>query len=76
MGDADRSEPRTEEVGIPFAVSLECAFGCVEVVAVELCDEVLGAPDEVDYVAGDPLVDLGGGQAVAFDEAQEVVFEV
>ena len=49
--------------------------GVVEVVAVELDDEVLFAPDEVDQVAGDPLAGLRGGETVTLDEAQEIVLQ-
>jgi hypothetical protein len=46
--------------GIAFAVSLKCAVGVVEGVAVELGYQALVAPDEVDLVAGDALVRFGG----------------
>ena len=44
--------------------------------AVEFDDEALLAVDGVDFVAGDGLVPLGEREAVALEEAGEVVFEV
>ena len=44
--------------------------------AVEFDDEVLGSVDGVDFVAGDLLVELGEGEVVACEEAEEAVFEV
>jgi hypothetical protein len=73
VGQAENTEPRAEEVGVPFAVPLEGV--AVVGVAVELDDEPLVAPHGVDLVAGDALVDLGAGEAVAVDEAEELVFE-
>jgi hypothetical protein len=48
----------------------------VKLEAVELCDQALLAPDEIDFVAGDPLVRFRRREAVAFDEPEEVVLEV
>jgi hypothetical protein len=47
----------------------------VELAAVELDHELLFAVDGVDFVAGDLLVELGEWQVVAFEEADEAVFE-
>ena len=44
--------------------------------AVEFDDEFLFSVDGVDFVAGDGLVELGEREAVALEEADEVVFEV
>ena len=41
VGDAERAEPRLEEVGVAVAVVLEGLDGGVELAAVELDDEVL-----------------------------------
>jgi hypothetical protein len=48
----------------------------VELAAVEFDDEPLLAVDGVDLVAGDGLVALGEWEAVALEEAGEVIFEV
>jgi hypothetical protein len=53
----------------------EGSGGVVELAAVEFDDEVLVSVDGVDLVAGDGLVALGERQAVAFEEAGEVIFE-
>ena len=50
--------------------------GGVELAAVEFDDESLSAVDGVDFVAGDVLVELGEREVVAFEEADEAVFEV
>ena len=76
VGDSKRGEPRIEEVGIAVAVLLEGSGRAVELVAVEFDDEVLVAVDGVDFVAGDGLVAFGEWEAVAFEEAGEVVLEV
>ena len=47
----------------------------MELAAVEFDDELLFAVDGVDFVAGYQLVELGERQAVALEEADEVVFE-
>jgi hypothetical protein len=47
----------------------------VEGAAVELDDQSLVSPQHVDLVAGDSLVDLGSGQVVSVDEANEQVLE-
>ena len=47
----------------------------MELAAVELDDAVFSA-HSVDFVAGDGLVELGERELVAFEEADEVVFEV
>ena len=75
VGDAERGEPRIEEVGVAVAVLFEGVGGGVELAAVELDDEFVLAVDGVDFVAGYLLVELGEWQAVAFEEADEVVFE-
>ena len=75
VGDTERREPRIEEVGIAVAVLLERSWGGVELAAVEFDDEVVGSVDGVDFVAGYLLVELGEGEAVAFEEADEAVFE-
>ena len=49
--------------------------GGVELAAVEFDDEFLCSVDGVDFVAGDGWL-LGEREAVAFEEAGEVVFEV
>ena len=49
--------------------------GGVELAAVEFDDELFSAVDGVDFVAGDLLVELGEWEVVAFEEADEVVFE-
>jgi hypothetical protein len=54
----------------------EGVLGGVEGVAVEFGDELSLSPDEVDFVACDPLVCFRRGEAVALYEAQEVAFEV
>ena len=76
VGDADRREPRVEEVGVAVAVVLERVGGGVELAAVEFDDEVVFSVDGVDFVAGDGLVSLGEREAVALEEAGEVVFEL
>jgi hypothetical protein len=48
----------------------------VELAAVEFDDEAFVSVDGVDFVAGDGLVALGEREAVAFEEAGEVVFQV
>src|SRR5215210_4376719 len=58
---------------VAFAVLLEGV--AVDAVAVELDDEPLLAPDGVDLIAGDALVDLRTWEAVAVDEAEELVLE-
>ena len=65
-----------EEVGIAVAVLFEGSWGGVELAAVEFDDEPLLSVDGVDFVAGYELVEVGEWQAVAFEEAGEVVFEV
>ena len=51
--------------------------GGVELAAVEFDDEVVcSSVDGVDFVAGDGWLNSGSGQVVAFEEADEVVFEV
>ena len=47
----------------------------MELAAVEFDDEVVFSVDGVDFVAGDLLVELGEWEAVAFEEADEVVFQ-
>ena len=69
-------EPRVEEVGVAVSVVLERLGRGVELAAVEFDDEVLVSVDGVDFVAGYLLVSLGERQMVAFEEADEVVFEV
>ena len=75
VGDAQRGEPRVEEVGVPVAVLLEGSWSGVELPAVELDDEVLFFVDGVDLVARDDLVELGEWQVVALEEADEAVLE-
>ena len=75
VGDAERREPRIEEVGVAVAVVFERVWGGVELAAVEFDDEVALAVDGVDFVAGYLLVELGEWQVVAFEEADEAVFE-
>ena len=75
VGDAERGEPRVEEVGIALAVLLEGAWGGVELAAVEFDDELLGWVDGVDFVAGDGLVALGEREFVALEDAGEAVLE-
>ena len=48
----------------------------MELAAVEFDDQFLLAVDGVDFVAGDLLVEFGEGEVVAFEEADEAVFEV
>ena len=55
---------------------LERPWGAVELAAVEFDDESLFSVDGVDFVAGYLLVELGEREAVAFEEADEAVFEV
>ena len=74
FGDAERGEPLTEEMRVPFAVLLEGV--AVEGAAVELDDQALVSVQHVDLLAGDLLVDLGSWEVVAVDEAEELVFEV
>ncbi len=76
VGDAERREPRIEEVGVAVAVLLERLGGGVELAAVEFDDESLSPVDGVDFVAGDVLVELGEWEAVSLEEADEAVFEV
>jgi hypothetical protein len=76
VGDAERREPRVEQVGVAVAVVLEGLAGGVELAAVEFDDEPLVAVDGVDLVAGDVLVSLREGEPVALEEAGELVFEV
>ena len=71
VGDAERGEPRIEEVGVAVAVLLEGSSGGVELAAVEFDDEVVFSVDGVDFVAGYLLVELGEREAVAFEEADE-----
>jgi hypothetical protein len=75
VGDAEGDESGVEEVGVAVAVLFEGSGGVVELAAVEFDDEVLVSVDGVDLVAGDGLVALGERQAVAFEEAGEVIFE-
>jgi hypothetical protein len=75
VGDAEGDEPGVEEVGVAVAVLFEGSGGVVELAAVEFDDEVLVSVDGVDLVAGDGLVAAGERQAVAFEEAGEVIFE-
>jgi hypothetical protein len=78
VGDAERGEPRVEEVGVAVAVAVLLeGSGCgVESAAVEFDDELVFAVDGVDLVAGDRLVALGEGEVVALEEAGEVVFKL
>jgi hypothetical protein len=76
VGDAERSEPCVEVVGVAVSVLFEGLGGGVELAAVEFDDESVLAVDGVDFVAGDGLVEVGEGEFVAFEEADEVVFEV
>ena len=76
VGDAEGREPLIEEVGIAVSVLLEGVGGGVELAAVEFDDEALLSVDGVDFVAGDLLISLGEREAVVFQEAGEVVFEV
>ena len=76
VGDAEGGEPRIEEVGVAVAVVFERVWRGVELAAVEFDDEVVLAVDGVDFVAGDLLIELGEREAVALEEAAEVVFEV
>ena len=48
----------------------------MELAAVEFDDELVGSVDGVDFVAGYVLIELGEREVVAFEEADEVVFEV
>jgi hypothetical protein len=48
-------------------------FGGVELSAVEFDDEVLGAVDGVDFVAGYVLIQLGEQEVVALEEPDETV---
>jgi hypothetical protein len=75
VGDAEGDESGVEEVGVAVAVLFEGSGGVVELAAVEFDGEVLVSVDGVDLVAGDGLVAPGERQAVAFEEAGEVVFE-
>ena len=76
VGDAEGDEAGVEEVGVAVAVVLERSGRGVELAAVELDDEVVVSVDGVDFVAGYLLVALGERELVAFEEADEVVFEV
>jgi hypothetical protein len=76
VGDAEGAEPYVEVVGVAVSVVLEGVGGGVELAAVEFDDESVLAVDGVDFVAGDGLVEVGERELVAFDEADEVVFEV
>ena len=62
------------ELGVASPVALECSAARVERVAVDLDDEAVGGPEEVDLVAGDPHVGLGLGQAGRADELEEAAF--
>ena len=75
VGDAERAEPGFEEVGVAVAVVFEGVGGGVELVAVEFDDEVVFPVDGVDFVAGYLLVELGEGELVVFEEADEAVFQ-
>jgi hypothetical protein len=76
IGDAERGEPRIEEVCVAVAVFLEGLWGGVELAAVELYCELLFSVDGVDLVTGDRLVSLRERETVALEEADEVVLEV
>jgi hypothetical protein len=76
VGDAERGEPRIEEVGVAVAVLFEGSWRGVELAAVEFDDQVVGSVDGVDFVAGYVLVSLGEREVVALEEAGEAVFEV
>ena len=76
VGDAQRREPRIEEVGIAVAVLFEGLLGGVELAAVEFDHELVGAVDGVDFVAGYELISLGQREAVGFQKAGEAVLEV
>lgn len=62
------------EVGVALAIALECVL-VVVCPAVELDDQALAPPQHVHLVAGHPLVDLGERQALAANEAEELVLE-
>ena len=76
VGDAERREPRVEEVGVAVSVVFEGSGGGVELAAVEFDDEPLFSVDGVDFVAGDVLVELREREAVALEEADEPIFEL
>jgi hypothetical protein len=76
VGDAEGPEPCVEVVGVAVSVLLERLWRGVELAAVEFDDESLFSVDGVDFVPGDGLVELGERELVAFEEADEVVFEV
>jgi hypothetical protein len=61
-----------EQVGVLLAVALELLL---VLVAVELGDQPLRAPEHVDLIAGDGGVDLGQRESIPADESQERVLE-
>jgi hypothetical protein len=75
VGDAERREPRVEEVGVAVAVVFEGSGRGVELAAVEFDDEPFGSVDGVDFVASDELVQLGQREVVVFEEGDEAVLE-
>jgi hypothetical protein len=73
--DPDDAPARRLQLGVALPVTLERAAGAVEAVAVELDDEPLPRPVEVDLVAVDPAVDDGRRDVVLLDEREEVAFK-
>src|SRR5436190_562199 len=58
-GDPDHPEAASGEVGVPAAIALEGIPGGVKGEAVDLDDEALGSPEEVDYVGAEADVAFG-----------------
>src|SRR5690606_36034052 len=70
-GDPDDMDAVCGEKAVAVAVGLELALRGVEREAVDLDDEVLGAPEEVDPAAPDVRVQLGQGELGRPDQRQE-----
>jgi hypothetical protein len=51
VGEAQHAVAGGREVGVPCTVALERSSGAVVAVAVDLDDELLVAPEEVDLVS-------------------------
>src|SRR4051812_841288 len=72
--DAQDGKTGIEEGGIALAVCFERVL--VELAAVQLHDQPLLSEEDVDLIAGDDLVRLGGREAVAGGEREERVLEL
>src|SRR3954469_25863674 len=76
VGDPDRPVTGGRESLVPAAVSFERTAHRVEGPAVDLGDEAVVSPEEVDFVPFDADVRLGLGQASPADQPERDAFEV